>query len=91
MSQDRQDSEKRCSQHHTAGLRIGGRDNDLAILRDFRIHERNVLTFRAEAFNGFNHANSANPSGSSTSTNEGLVTGTTGGARQMEFAVKYRF
>jgi hypothetical protein len=32
------------------------------VSRDFRITERHTVTFRAEAFNLFNHANFANPS-----------------------------
>ena len=37
---------------------------DLAILRDFNIHESHVIQFRMEAFNVFNHAEFANPGGS---------------------------
>ncbi len=63
---------------------------DLAVLRDFHIHENHVVQFRLEAFDAFNHANSGSPSGSSTSTSLGLVSGASG-ARQLQFAVKYHF
>jgi hypothetical protein len=77
---------------------------DMAVRRDFPIHERLKLQFRAEAFNIFNHPNfgSVNPSfGQSTF---GQATGTLasslgilsplyqqGGNRSMQFALKLVF
>ena len=77
---------------------------DLAVRRDFPIHERLKLQFRAEAFNIFNHPNfgAINPSfGQSTF---GQATGTLasslgvlsplyqmGGPRSMQFALKLSF
>ncbi|WP_260705971.1 TonB-dependent receptor [Edaphobacter flagellatus] len=63
---------------------------DLALLRDFHIHESHVLQFRAEAFNIANHAEFSNPSGSINSGNFGIVT--TGiNPRILQMAVKYHF
>ena len=77
---------------------------DLAIRRDFPIHERLKLQFRAEAFNVFNHPDFGyiNPNfGESTF---GQATGTLastlgilsplyqmGGPRSMQFALKLIF
>jgi hypothetical protein len=69
----------------------GAISNDMSFLRDFHIHESHVVQFRADAFNVFNHANFANPSGTSTSLTEGVVTSSSGSARQLQFAVKYHF
>jgi hypothetical protein len=63
---------------------------DLAILRDFTIHESHVIQFRFEAFNVLNHAEFNNPSGSITSSTFGLITSSTD-PRILQVAVKYRF
>jgi hypothetical protein len=83
---------------------FGAWQMDTTVRRDFPIHERLKLQFRAEAFNIFNHPNfgAINPSfGQSTF---GQATGTLasslgilsplyqmGGARSMQFAVKLIF
>lgn len=63
---------------------------DIAVLRDFHIHESHVLQFRAEAFNFANHAEFKNPSGSINSSNFGIITSSTN-PRILQVAVKYHF
>jgi len=47
---------------------------DLSLRRDFALHERLKLQFRADAFNLFNHPNFANPDGVMTDNTFGLAT-----------------
>jgi Carboxypeptidase regulatory-like domain len=65
-------------------------DTDLAIHRNFPIKERYKLTFRAEAFNTFNHANFTNPNATIGTTSAGFVSGTYT-ARQMQMALRLMF
>lgn len=69
-----------------------GLDNtDLALLRNFHIHESQTAQFRAEAFNVFNHAQFNNPNGNWNNTSAfGLVT-SANAPRIMQIAVKYQF
>jgi len=83
---------------------FGASQMDLAVRRDFPIHERLKLQFRAEAFNIFNHPNfgSINPFlgqktfGQATATlasSLGVLTPLyqQGGPRSMQFALKLLF
>jgi hypothetical protein len=69
-----------------------GLDNtDLALLRNFHIHESQTAQFRAEAFNVFNHAQFNNPNGNWNNTSAfGLVT-SANAPRILQLAVKYQF
>lgn len=77
---------------------------DLAVRRDFPIHERLKLQFRAEAFNIFNHPNFGTIDSTSGSPTFGQATATLasslgvlsplyqqGGSRSMQFALKVVF
>ena len=63
---------------------------DVAVLRDFHIHEAQVLQLRVEAFNVFNHTQFGAPSGSVTSSTFGIIT-TAINPRVLQVAVKYHF
>lgn len=71
---------------------------DMSVFRTFKLFEQHAITFRAEAFNIFNHPQFSNPQsalnnpaqfGQSTST----VTTQTGfhTSRQLQFALRYAF
>ena len=77
---------------------------DLAVRRDFPIHEQLKLQFRAEAFNIFNHPNFGNIDSGVGSVTFGQATATLaqslgvlsplyqiGGPRSMQFALKLAF
>ena len=49
------------------------------------------VELRVEAFNLFNHVNWGNPNVTVGNTNAGMITGTSGDPRIMQFAVKYQF
>src|SRR5437867_2251861 len=81
---------------------FGAWQMDLAVRREFPIHERLKLQFRAEAFNVFNHPNFGNISingsnfGQATATlanSVGVLSSLyqTGGPRSMQFALKLLF
>jgi hypothetical protein len=53
-------------------------DIDTNLSRSFQIHERAALNFGIQAYNVFNHANFANPSGSISSGSFGEITTTVG-------------
>lgn len=67
----------------------GARQFDLAVLRLFKITERQGLQFRAEFFNAFNHPTFGLPN----ATFGNAAFGRLGGAdsREMQFALKYLF
>ena len=65
---------------------------DLALAREFHIHERNVFQLRAEAFNFANHAEFSNPSATVNSASSfGKVSSAIQDQRVLEMVVKYRF
>ena len=83
---------------------FGASQMDMAIRRDFPIHERLKLQFRAEAFNIFNHPNFGNINPYFGQTTFGQATATLasslgvltplyqqGGPRSMQFALKLVF
>jgi len=83
---------------------FGAWQTDLAVRRDFPIHERLKLQFRAEAFNVFNHPNFGTINGQSGTSTFGQATATLasslgvlsplyqmGGPRSMQFALKLSF
>ena len=83
---------------------FGSWQMDLAIRRDFRIHERLKLQFRAEAFNAFNHPNFGTINSTLGQNTFGQATASlasslgvlsplyqTGGPRSMQFALKAVF
>ena len=65
---------------------------DTSLFKDFAITERYTLQFRFEAFNVLNHPSFANPNSDlHDSATFGRVTGTSSGARQLQFALKLKF
>jgi hypothetical protein len=64
---------------------------DFALEREFRVHERHAIRFRAESFNTFNHPNWGIPGGY---PDFGPFFGkifTSGPPRRMQFALRYDF
>ena len=73
-------------------LRGPGLSNvDLSIHKSFPIHERLRFTFRAEAFNAFNHPSFSNPNANIEAAQFGNITSTSVGARVMQFGGKLSF
>jgi hypothetical protein len=60
---------------------------DFNISKDFRIHERLAIEFRAEFFNAFNHTNFGNPVNSLANPTIGQIL-TSFAARDIQFALK---
>jgi Carboxypeptidase regulatory-like domain/TonB dependent receptor len=81
----------------------GGRNNawgpnfynvDISAMKNFTIHERVTLQFRADAFNAFNHINFGLPSGniqSAGNITSGPGPGGTTNPRQMQFTGRVQF
>ncbi|HVN82528.1 MAG TPA: TonB-dependent receptor [Terriglobia bacterium] len=63
---------------------------DLALAKDLRLTESKVLQFRAELFNGFNHAQFNSPSGNILSSTFGFVTSAKA-ARIGQVGIKFNF
>ena len=83
---------------------FGAWQMDIAVRRDFPIHDRVKLQFRAEAFNVFNHPNFGTIAGNFGTSTFGQATATLanslgilsplyqmGGPRSMQFALKLAF
>lgn len=66
----------------------GFRNTDLGIFKNFALKERLRLQFRAELFNAFNDTNFAQPNGSITDPNFGVITGMVTDQRQIQFGLK---
>jgi hypothetical protein len=65
---------------------------DMSIFKTFSIVEKVRFTFRAEAFNAFNHTSFSNPAANfQTPATFGNITGTSVGARVMQFGGKLSF
>ncbi len=71
-------------------------DIDMSLVKRFKLTERHVVTFRAEAYNLFNHANFSGLSTSLTTPSSfGKLSSTTGpagtSARNMQLTLRYDF
>jgi TonB dependent receptor len=74
-------------------------NSDLSLIKRTKITERQMIEFRWEVFDVFNHANFGQPGrtaqvGSTAFgviTNTRFPTGDSGSSRQMQFALKYKF
>lgn len=74
-------------------------NTDLSLIKRTKIGERQMIEFRWEVFDVFNHANFGQPGrtaqvGSTAFgviTNTRFATGDSGSSRQMQFALKYKF
>jgi hypothetical protein len=64
---------------------------DLSLFKTFSLHERVRFTFRAEAFNAFNHPSFSNPNGNIEAPQFGNITGTSVGARVMQLGGRLSF
>lgn len=77
----------------------GFNNTDISLIKRTKISERQLIEFRWEVFDVFNHANFGQPGRTaqvgSTSfgviTNTRFPTGDSGSSRQMQFALKYKF
>lgn len=65
---------------------VGINNWDISALKDFRIGERQLLAFRGEFVNAFNHAQFLNPTSDIAPVNFGRVL-TERGARVIQFAL----
>ena len=70
---------------------------DLSVIKRTQLTERQLIEFRWEVFDLFNHANFGQPGRVVGTTNFGQITNTrfptsdSGSSRQMQFALKYKF
>ncbi len=64
---------------------------DLALIREFQIHESHGIQFRAEFFNALNHTNFGTPNRYVNTAQFGSVTMAATPARQIQFALRYKF
>jgi carboxypeptidase family protein/TonB-dependent receptor-like protein len=75
----------------------GVRDVDLALEKNFKLHEEANVTFKAEVFNIMNHANFGLPNSlpldttGAASASAGRITYTTTSSRQIQFALRISF
>jgi hypothetical protein len=69
----------------------GMRTVDLALIREFPIREMHKVEFRAEFFNALNHTNFGTPNRLVNTAQFGSVTTAATPARQIQFAMRYRF
>ncbi len=64
---------------------------DLALIREFRFWESHALQFRAEFFNSLNHTNYGTPNRFVNTPQYGTVTDVATPAREIQFALRYKF
>lgn len=65
---------------------------DFGVFKNFPFHEGSqVVQFRAEFFNLFNHVNLGNPNGSLGTLNFGKIFGVQNASRDIQFALKFIF
>ena len=77
----------------------GFNNTDISLIKRTKISERQMIEFRWEVFDVFNHANFGQPGRTAQvgSTTFGVIsstrfpTGDSGSSRQMQFALKYKF
>ena len=75
----------------------GFNNTDFSVIKRTRLTENQLIEFRWEVFDVFNHANFGQPGRVVGSTNFGQITNTrfatgdSGSSRQMQFALKYNF
>ncbi len=69
----------------------GQRNIDFAVRKDIPVTERFHAEFRGELFNALNLVNFGNPSGSFTSSKDGVISTTVGNPRIVQFALKLMF
>ena len=66
-------------------------NTDMSLHKNFQIKERMRFTFRAEAFNVWNNPEFSAPSGNIQAATFGNITGTSTGARAIQFGGKLSF
>ncbi len=75
----------------------GFNNSDFSVIKRTRLSENQLIEFRWEVFDVFNHANFGQPGRVVGSANFGQITNTrfatgdSGSSRQMQFALKYKF
>ena len=69
----------------------GLQDWNLALLKSFKVNERNSFQFRAEAYDFTNHPNLSGPNLNPTSSQFGMITSKTGLARNLQLSLRYSF
>ena len=75
----------------------GFNNTDISVIKRTKLSENQLIEFRWEVFDVFNHANFGQPGRVVGSTNFGQITNTrfatgdSGSSRQMQFALKYKF
>lgn len=75
-----------------SGVRGDGQASwDFSILKNFPIREKAAAQFRAEVYNAWNHTNLNNPNTNPANSAFGRITGTSGDARNWQFALKLTY
>jgi len=69
----------------------GFQDWNLALLKTFKVNERNSFQFRAEGYDFINHPNLSGPNLNPTSSQFGMITSKTGLVRNLQRSLRYSF
>jgi len=69
----------------------GIKNLDMALMKSFRVTERQRLEVRAESFNSLNHVTWAAPGGTRGTSSFGVVGGQANTPRSLQFGIKYQF